>query len=106
MAVSGTLFSEYHVNMRSALADFGTGGVYVWKDESLNGALITVAQTGFGPAGVAVDVAKTGFDPAPATPDARGYLIFQAALLLIGGQVPVGSKRGPCRCAWTRWSAR
>ena len=90
--MSATLFSEYHVNMRSALADFGTGGVYAWKDESLNGALITVVQTGFGPAGVAVNVAKTGFDPAPATPDARGYLIFQAALLLIGGQVPVGFK--------------
>ena len=84
--------SEYHQNMRSALADFGTGGVFAWKDESINGALVTVVQTGLGPAGVAVNSTNTMLDPAPATPDARGFLIFQAALLLIGGQVPISFK--------------
>lgn len=90
--MSAILVSEYYGNLRSALADFGTGGVFMWKDESLAGALQTVVQTGFGPRLVTLNEAKTHFDPAPDTPDARGYLVFQAALLLIGGQVPMGFK--------------
>ena len=92
LLVVSTNLSEYHRNLRAALADFGTGGVYMWKDESLDGALLTVVQTGLGPAGVVVDSSLTGFSVAPATPDARGYLVFQSALLLVGGQTPVSFK--------------
>jgi hypothetical protein len=84
--------TTYHKNLRAALADQGSGGVYQWNAEVLNSALVTTVQTGFGPAGVSVDPGETALDPAPATPDARGWLIFQSALLLVGGRMPVGWK--------------
>lgn len=85
-------FSEYHDNLRLALNDLGTGGVYKFRDESLSGALMSVVEMGMGPRGVAVNSGKTGFDPEPATPDARGYLVFQAALFMVGGMRPVSIK--------------
>jgi hypothetical protein len=86
-----TALSEYHENMRAALADPGTLGVYAYQDAQLDGAMRTVIQTGLGPRGAAVKVGDPAvLDPAPASLDARGYLVFQAALLLIGGQIPVG----------------
>lgn len=85
-------FAEYYINMRMALGDLGSGGVTKFRNESLDGALMSVVEMGIGPRGVAVNDAKTGFDPAPSTPDARGYLIFQAALFMVGGQRPVSIK--------------
>lgn len=82
--------SDFYVNMRTALADLGTGGVYQWKNENLDGALLSVVDLGIGPQKVVVNTDRTGFDPGPDTPDARGYLVFQAALLLLGGMIPMG----------------
>ena len=82
-----TLLTEYYGNLRTALADEGTGGVYAWKDEVIASALMSTVQMGCGPRGVVVTSNLLGFDPGPATPDARGYLIFQAALLLMGGRI-------------------
>ncbi len=79
--------SEYFQNMRSALADQGTAGVYAWKDEVIASALVTTVETGMGPRGVLLNAEKTELDPEPGTPDARGYLIFQATLLLMGGRI-------------------
>lgn len=75
------------------MSDHGNNGVYKWKDESLEGAISAVVQMGMGPKGVLVDPENYLYlDPAPATPDARGYLVFQAALMLIGGQQPISIK--------------
>jgi len=87
-----TNLTAFYVNLRMALADMGRSGVYRYKDESLAGALVSVVQMGLGPKGVEVAVSGTALDPAPETPDARGYLIFQAALLLVGGQQPFSLK--------------
>lgn len=86
------LLSEYYTNLRMALNDLGTGNVYKFRNESLDGALISVVEMGVGPKGVAVNSQKTGFDPEPQTPDARGYLVFQAALFMVGGMRPVSIK--------------
>jgi len=86
------LLATFHGNLRTALADQGSGGVYAWKDEVLDGALLSVMQMGLGPAGVVVNDDEDGFDPGPASADARGLLVLQAALLLMGGQLPVGFK--------------
>ena len=91
MGVSTNL-SDYYVNLRMALSDQGVGGVYAWKDESLSGALRSVVEMGLGPKGVSMATGKPALDPAPQTPDARGYLIFQAALLLMGGRNMVSFK--------------
>lgn len=82
-----TLLTAYYGNLRTALADEGTGGVYAWKDEVLGSALLSTVQMGCGPRGVEVSLDELSLDPEPATPDARGYLIFQAALLLMGGRI-------------------
>jgi hypothetical protein len=84
--------SEYFKNLRAALADTGHGGIYRYKDQSLQDALVTTVQLGMGPKGVAVNDDGTHFDPGPATPDARGWLVFQTALIMVGGAVPVGFK--------------
>jgi hypothetical protein len=84
-----TPLSEYHVNLRMALSDMGANGIYKYKNEALNGALQSVVEMGKGPKGVVLTNDKTAFDPAPATPDARGFLVFNAALLLVGGMIPV-----------------
>lgn len=84
--------TEYYQNMRSALADQGTGGVYAWKDEVIASSLITTMETGMGPRGVKLSGDKTALDPEPATPDARGFLVFQAALLLMGGRIMASFK--------------
>ena len=75
-----------------ALSDTGANGIYKYKNESLDGAIVSVVEMGNGPKGVTVAAGKTALEPAPATPDARGYLIFQAALLLVGGMIPVSIK--------------
>lgn len=87
-----TLFSEYRVNVRTALGDFGRGGIFKYKDESVDGALRSVVEMGLGPKGAAVSADKTGLDPAPATADARGYLVLQTALFMLGGGIPVSVK--------------
>ena len=87
-----TQLSEYFGNLRTALADQGTGGVYAWKDEVLSSALKTTVQTGFGPRGLELAEGGHALTTAPATPDARGYLVFQAAYMLMGGQLPVSFK--------------
>jgi hypothetical protein len=87
-----TLLSEYRPNLRSALTDHGMNGVYKWRDESLDSAIKAIVQMGLGPKGVLLNAGGTHLDPEPATPDARGYLVFQAALMLIGGQQPISIK--------------
>lgn len=84
--------ADYYSNLRTALADEGSAGVYAWKDEVLSAALVSTVQMGCGPRGVDVNSGLTALDPEPATPDARGYLIFQAALLLMGGRIIAGFK--------------
>lgn len=87
------LLAEFRENLRMALSDPGTTGVYAYQDEQLDGALRTIVQLGKGPAGVAIKEGdSTSLDPAPSTPDARGYLVFQAALLIIGGMIPSSFK--------------
>jgi hypothetical protein len=86
------LITSLYTNLRAVLGDQGSNGVYQWKDEVLSGALLSVVQLGMGPAGVAVSVDGLSLDPAPASPDARGYLVIQAALSLIGGNTPVSFK--------------
>jgi hypothetical protein len=86
------LFTEYHVNLRTILGDFGREGVYKYKAESLTGALMSVVQMGLGPKGVAVSGDKTGLDPAPSSADARGYLVIQAAISILSGGIPVSIK--------------
>lgn len=90
--MAAVLLTEYLTNMRTVLGDQGSNGVYEWKDEPLLAALRGVVEMGLGPADVAVNEAGTSLDPAPATPDSRGYLIFKAALALVGGNTPVGWK--------------
>ncbi len=87
-----TLLTVYYKNMRTALADQGSGGVFAWKDEVISSALVSTVQMGFGPRGVAVAEDGLSLDPAPSTPDARGYLVMQATLMLIGGLMPVSWK--------------
>lgn len=84
--------TEYYENLRTALADQGSGGVYAWKDEVLASALVSTVEMGVGPRGVLLTVDKLDLDPEPATPDARGYLIFQATLLLMGGRIMASFK--------------
>ncbi len=88
-------FTNYYLNLRTALADPGVAGAYGWADEQLRGGLLTVIQTGIGPLGMTVseDNEKTVTDAAAESYDARGYLVFQAALLLIGGQVLFSHKQ-------------
>lgn len=81
--------------MRAALNDPGKVGAYQWKDEQLSAALRTVVQTGIGPKGVLLDETGENLSPEPATPDARGWLVFQACLLLIGGSSPVSFRTRP-----------
>ena len=90
--MSEIVLAAFHNNLRTALADQGVGGVFAWKDEVLNGALLSVMQMGLGPAGVVVNDSEDGFDPGPVSTDARGLLVLHAALLLMGGQLPVGFK--------------
>lgn len=87
-----TPFNEYRNNVRTALGDFGRSGIFKYKDESVDGAVQSVVEMGLGPKGVAVDAGKTGLDPAPSTADARGYLILQTALFMLGGGIPVSVK--------------
>lgn len=87
-----TAVSDFRANLRSALTDHGSNGVYKWRDESLDQAIVAVVQMGLGPKGVAVAAGLANLNPGPATPDARGYLVFQAALMLIGGQQPISIK--------------
>lgn len=82
--------SDLRANLRAALVDHGNNGVYRFRDESLDSAVKSVVEMGLGPRGVSVSEAN--LDPAPATPDARGYLVFQAALLMVGGQQPASLK--------------
>lgn len=84
--------SDFYENLRAALSDQGTAGAYAYRNESLDGALRTIIETGLGPRGVLLNEAKTHLDPEPATPDARGYLVFQSALFIIGGQIPFSFK--------------
>lgn len=86
------LLTDLRENMRAVLSDRGTNGVYQWKDEVLDGALRSVVQTGMGPADVAVNDSLDGLNPAPVSPDARGYLVLQAALMLMGGGLPFSYK--------------
>ena len=82
----------FYENLRAVLGDAGSNGVYQWKDEQCLGAIRTTVQLGLGPKGVAVSVDGLTLNPAPASPDARGYLIYQAALGLIGGRQNVSFK--------------
>lgn len=83
------LLSDYFVNLRTVLADPGTEGVYAWANEQLSGSLLTVMQTGLGPKTMAIsgDKTKIVIETAAENYDARGYLVFQAALLILGGQI-------------------
>lgn len=87
-----TPFSEFHTNLRMALADMGGNGIYKYKQQALTDALLSIVQMGVGPKGMEVTPDKQGLVAAPASPDARGYLVFKAALLLVGGMLPVGIK--------------
>lgn len=90
--------STYYPNLRAVLSDSGSNGIYQWKDEQLDGFLRTVVQTGLGPAGVTVKAGDpTMLDPAPASADARGYMIFQAALLAMGGRIMIGFQTRPMK---------
>lgn len=84
--------TEYLENMRAALGDQGSSGVYEWKDEVLVGALRSVVQMGIGPNGVELNALGDGLAVAPASPDARGYLVFSAALTLVGGTQKISFK--------------
>ncbi len=86
------LFSEYRTNLRTTLGDFGREGVFRFKNESLDAAIQSVVEMGMGPRGVAVNAGKTGLNPAPDSVDARGYLVLRAAMLMLGGGIPVSIK--------------
>lgn len=86
------LIADLHTNLRAVLGDQGSNGVFQWKDEVLSGALLSVVQLGMGPAGVSAGDDGLSLDPAPTTPDARGFLVVQAALALMGGNTPVSFK--------------
>ena len=92
------LISAYYENLRAVLGDAGSNGIYQWKDEQLAAALRTTIQTNLGPAGVAVKADDiTRLDPAPATPDARGYLVYQTALSMVGGRQNVSFQTRPMK---------
>lgn len=84
------MVSDLRTNVRTALADFGQCGVFIWPNESIDAAIRTVIETGIGPRSVSIASlhGTVMLDPPPATPDARGHIVFHAALLLIGGQLP------------------
>lgn len=86
--------TSYYLNLRTVLADPGVGGVYAWQDEQLAAGLQTVIQTGLGPKGMALngagDLIETGTETE--NYDARGFLVFQVALLMLGGQLPFSHK--------------
>lgn len=84
--VPAAQITSFFENLRVALGDVGSNGVYQYKDEQLAGAIRTTIETGLGPKGVTISEDRLNLDPAPATFDARGFMIFQAALLLIGGR--------------------
>ncbi len=86
------LFGEFHNNLRTVLGDFGRGGIFKFKDESLTGALRSVVEMGLGPDGVTVSSDFLGLEPGPTSADARGYLIIQAAITMLGGGIPVSIK--------------
>ncbi len=90
--------STYYENLRAVLGDAGSNGVYQWKDAQLAAAVRTTVQTNLGPAGVAVKSDDpASLDPAPATPDARGYLVYQTALSLVGGRQNVSFQTRPMK---------
>lgn len=89
------LLTDYYMNLRAALADPGVAGTYAWADEQLRGGLLTTIQTGCGPRCMTLTAnnTKTLVDGETENYDARGYLVFQTALILLGGQVPFSFKQ-------------
>lgn len=84
---------DYFPNLRTILQDVPVAGIYAYSDQQCADLLRTVVQTGLGPKGV--DISETDeqqLDPAPASPDARGFLVFQAALFALGGTTGVSWK--------------
>ena len=88
--------TSYYVNLRTVLADPGTEGVYAYADEQLGRALQTTVQCGCGPRLLALAVE----DPWTMVQagevenyDARGLLVFQAALLMLGGNILFSHKQ-------------
>ena len=80
--------TEYFMNLRTLLADPGTAGAYAWADEQLAGGLMTVIQAGLGPKTMVLTQDRLKVEVGVVEKyDARGYLLFQAALVMLGGQV-------------------
>jgi hypothetical protein len=94
MLCVSTPVSDFRTNLRTVLTDHGRNGVTKWRNESLDDAIVSVIQLGFGPKGLGIASSAGGpvVSPSPATPDARGFLVFQAALFMLGGQQPVSIK--------------
>ncbi len=81
--------TDYFLNLRTALADPGVAGAYAWADEQLAGGLLTTVQTGLGSKTMSLSEDKTKIVIVANVEnyDARGYLVFQTALIMLGGNV-------------------
>lgn len=85
--------SNYFSNLRTIIQDVPVEGITAYSDEQCADLIRTVIQTGCGPAGVAVSEGDEDvLDPEPSSPDARGYLVFMAALYALGGTTGVSWK--------------
>lgn len=85
------LISVFRPTLRLALGDNPAAGTYKYSDAQLDAAIVGAMQAGQGPSCLALANNNTEITPDP-NPDEFGYLLFQTALLMMGGYSPISYK--------------